>query len=318
MAPKYIIAVALWSGVGLHAAETNWGQWGPDDQLGTLNYITPEVVRHAATLVKQARVFSLALPLAANQAGAANRRLERYMLTTGQGTGSRPAWIGDNLSLPIHGTTHWDGLAHVFGDGKMYNGYDVETYVTPAGALKNGIDRAARKLVSRGVLLDVARYKGVPRLEAGYVITPADLEGAARKQGVSFREGDILLIRTGWITIFREKGREAFESGEPGIGWEAAQWLKKRRAAAVASDNEYLEVMPAEPGSARKAGQPALDRPVHYELIRNQGMTVGELFYLEDLAKACAGDASYEFLLVAQPMKLINATGSPISPLAVK
>jgi kynurenine formamidase len=184
--------------------------------------------------------------------------------------------------------------------------------------LKNGIQHATRKLVSRGVLLDIARYKGVPRLDAGYPITPADLEGAASKQGVTFRPGDILVIRTGWITIFREKGKAAFEAGEPGIGWAASQWLKKQRVAAVAADNEFVEVLPAEPDAARKAGQPGFDKPIHYELIRNQGMPIGELFQLEELAEACASDGTYEFLLVAQPMKLINATGSPINPLAIK
>lgn len=313
------LAVILLCGANrVSASDTNWGKWGPDDQLGTLNYVTPEVTRHAATLPKQLKVYSLALPLASGQPGAANRRLERYMLSTGQGSGPQPSFPGDHLSLPTHGTTHWDGLAHVYGEGKIYNGYDIRTYLTPAGALKNGIHNAATKLVTRGVLVDVARYKGTRRLNQGYVITTDDMEGTARKQGVSFRQGDVVLIRTGWLSIFGEKAAEAFEAGEPGIGWAVSQWLKEKKVAAVAADNEFVEVQPCEPEAAKKIGHPKFAKPIHYELIRNQGMLMGELFQLDEIAEACAADRIYEFLFIAQPMKLTNATASPINPLVIK
>jgi kynurenine formamidase len=216
----------------------------------------------------------------------------------------------------------------------MYNGYDARDYITPEGALKNGIQHACNKIVTRGVLVDIARYKGVKRLTSGYVITVADMEGAARKQGVSFREGDVVLIRTGWIDMFyelvkavpvassiydpgTEEGKR-FLQGEPGIGWAVSQWLREQRSAAVAVDNLFAEVLPCEPEAARRIGYPGFDKPVNYELIRNQGMTLGKLFQLDELAEACAEDGVYEFLFIAPPMKLTHATGSPTNPLAIK
>ena len=308
------------------AEETNWGKWGPNDQIGTLNYITPETMKYAASLVKQGKVFSLALKTTQYQPGRSHR-FARYMSGSAYGAGDKARFLDDHLSLPCHAATHWDGLGHVFGDGKIYNGYDAETYVTADGALKNGIHHAANKVVARGVLVDVARYKGLERLEAGYVITPEDIKGAARRQGVTFRPGDVILIRTRWLSIlsemhpwalFTEAGQNEFYASEPGIGWEVSQWLKQVRAAAVAVDNVNAEVRPCEPEAARRIGHPEFDQPVTYELIRNQGMIIGELFDLEKLADACAADGVYEFLFVASPLNLTNATASPINPIAIK
>lgn len=315
------------------ADDTNWGKWGTDDQIGTLNYITPEVIRNATGLVKKGTVYSLSIPLAKNQPSE-NRRLDHYMLFIwpDQGPPDRerqPHYTGDALSLPTHGTTHWDSLAHVFGDGKMYNGYDARTYITAAGALKNGIDHAANKLVTRGVLLDIARYKGVKRLKPGYVITLADIEGAARKGKVSFQPGDVILIRTGWLGVFyelnivdvydpRTEEWRLFHRNEPGIGWAVSQWLKRVRAAGVAADNLHLEALPCEAGAAESIGQPTFEMPINYELTRNQGMMLGKLFRLDELAEACAADGVYEFLFISPLMKLINGTGSPTNPLAIR
>jgi kynurenine formamidase len=305
------------------AGETNWGKWGPNDQLGTLNYITPEVVRHAAGLVKKGKIFNLALPLEPGvpTGGLRYGRIYRYMTFIGDGDGNyeKPGLAEDHLFTHIHGPTHWDGLAHVYGDAKLYNGYDVRTEVMPWGALKNGVDHAADRVVSRGVLVDVARYKGVPRLSSGYAITPEDIEGAARKQNVSFRQGDIILIRTAYTKKWYEEGRLAFQTGgAPGIGWKASQWLKTVRAAAVALDNLHSEVRPPEPGVAEMLGQPGWIMPIHYELIRNQGMMLGDWFSLDELADDCAADGVYEFLLVAAPLRIVNGTGSPVNPLAIK
>jgi kynurenine formamidase len=301
-------------------AENNWGKWGPDDQIGTLNYITPEVIRHAASLVRKGRTISLAIPLAVGQPSP-NRRLEKFMVDTGQGAslGKNPLWLQDWLSLPLHGTTHWDGLGHVFGEGKIYNGYDAGKFVTYAGALRNGIEHARNKIVTRGVLLDLVRYKNLNPLPAGYIITPADLEGAARAQKVGFRQGDVVLVRTGWINTWNKPGgREAFAGSQPGIGWDVARWLKQIRAAAVAVDNLDAEASPCEPEAARRIGFPDFPKPVQYELIRNQGMMIGELFKLEALAADCAADGVYEFMFVAAPLHLPHATASPINPQAIK
>ena len=306
------------------SADDNWGKWGPTDQIGTLNYITPEVIGHAASLVRQGKVVSLALPLAAYQPSP-NRKVEHHMLETGQGSheSGRPLWMQDWLSLPCHGTTHWDGLGHVFGKGKIYNGYDAQANVTSEGTQKNGIQNARNKVVARGVLVDLVRYKNLEHLPPGYVITPEDIEGAARAEKVAFRPGDVILIRTGWIntyrTPFRRNGSpDVFSGDQPGIGWATSQWLKQQRAAAVALDNLDGEAIPCEPEAARRIGPPSFSRPIHYELIRNQGMMIGELFKLDGLAEACAKDGVYEFMFVAVPLNLTNATASPLNPQAIR
>jgi kynurenine formamidase len=326
------VILVLTGAILAQAEDTNWGKWGADDQIGTLNYITPEVVRNATRLVKKCAVYSLAIPLAKDQPSE-NRRLEHFMTDTGQGPrpdrDTAPFYTNDWLSLPTHGTTHWDSLAHIFGDGKMYNGYDASTNITAAGALKNGIQHAANKLVTRGVLLDIARYKGVKRLEPGYVITVADIEGAARQENVSFQPGDVILIRTGWLSLFHElnlvdvydvrtKEYRLFHRNEPGIGWAVSQWLKTVRAAAVAADNLYLEALPCEAEAAKNIGHPTFEMPVNYELIRNQGMMLGKVFQLDELAQACAADGVYEFFFVSGMLNLTNGTGSPTNPLAIK
>ncbi len=306
--------------------DTNWGKWGAEDQIGTLNYITPGVTVQAAGVVESGHVYSLAIPLTDYQP-ARGPRIQHFMLSTAQGTDSRPHWIGDSLSLPTHGTTHWDGLGHVFGEGQLYNGHDARTNLTSAGALKNGVHLAADSLVSRGVLLDVARYKQVERLPAGYVITGEDLQATARQQNLLLRRGDVVLIRTGWLSQFLGENAEPFWSfswtedqvrDEPGIGWEVSQWLKEIEAAAVAVDNLSVEAVPTEAGAGERTGLPEFDWPVHYELIRNQGMMLGALFQLDELAAACARDGRYDFLFVGPPYRLTHGTGSPVNPLAIR
>jgi len=310
----------------LIAQDTNWSKWGPSDQIGTLNYITPEGIVHAATLAKTGKIYSLSLPVAADQP-AKGRGLQHFMLSTGQVSDSRPHWINDVLSLSIHDTTHWDGLGHVYGDGKIYNGYDASTSLTTAGALKNGVHLAANKIVTRGILLDVARHKKVDSLAPGYTITIEDIRGTVKQQGLSARPGDVVLIRTGWLSRFLGPEAEPFWTWdwtedlvrkEPGIGWEVAQWLKEIEAAAVAFDTMSGEVVPAQTGAAERIGHPGFDWPIHYELIRNQGMMMGALFQLDELANDCQADGIYEFLFVASPYRLTHGTGSPVNPMVLK
>ncbi len=309
-------ALAAAAAGALAAQSNNWGKWGASDEAGTLNYITPEIVRRAAALVRQGKVYSLAIPLAPGQPIWGPRVVQHFMTATGQNAGAGPGFADDHISMPTHGTTHWDSLSHFYGQGKMYNGYDPQKEITHLGVAKNAIGRAANRVVTRGVLLDVARYKG-GSLGATDEITAADLEAAAKKQGVEIRPGDALLIRTGWLRIWA-KDQAAFKTTAPGIGWAASQWLKRKQIAAVAADTLSVEVQPAKPDSVKAVGLPGFPYPVHYELIRNQGMMLGEIFNLEEIGEACAQDGVWEFLFVAQPLNLVRATGSPINPLAIK
>lgn len=296
----------------------NWGKWGPNDEIGTLNYITPEVVRHAASMVKQGKVFGLGVPYDMKSPRGSTRVIQHYMTSTAQGAGQKPGFAEDVLTTISHGTTHWDGIGHMFAHGKLYNGYDVETNAIDRGLLKCGIHKTSDKVVTRGVLIDLARHFGVRHLASDHLITVADVEGAARKQGVAFRQGDVILIHSGWEIVWYEQGMATFWRASPGIGWEVSQWLKKIKASAFGSDTDSNEIIPCEPDTPAKVGVPGWKLPIHVELNRNQGMLLGDHIFLTELAKDCATDGVYEFMFVGPPLNLLNGTGSPINPLAIK
>ena len=305
----------------------NWGRWGSDDQLGTLNFITPEKIRRAASLVRKGKVFSLAIPF--DERGPQTGGLGRFnpihlMLRDGNdaitGTVVRDFYGGrdrhlrgtdDLIIMPLQCGTQWDALSHIVHDGKIYNGYDA-TLVSSKGALKNDIAQARDRVVSRGVLLDVARYKGKPWLEPGEVITGEDLENCARAQQVVVEPGDVVLVRTGQMAQVRAQGRWGDYAGgpAPGLGLAAVPWLYEKSIAAVATDTWGAEVLPNETED--------VFQPLHIICIVYMGLLVGEIFDLEALAEDCAADGVYEFFFVAQPLPITVAVGSPINPLAIK
>lgn len=299
----------------------NWGKWGPDDELGTLNYITPEMIVKAARLVRRGAVFSLAIPF--DSRGPQINQPRRFnpihkMILTGPdfttGAVKRPGGAGfadDMVIMPLQCATQWDALSHCFLDGKLYNGYDANL-VSSEGAKKNGIEKMARGVVARGVLLDVARVKEVEWLDPGYAITTEDLEAAVRAHGVTVGTGDALLIRTGQMAMCRARGGWGDYAGgdAPGLSFKTAGWINERQIAAVATDTWGMEVRPNE--------IPDSYQPLHQVLIPNMGLLVGEIFHLEELAADCAKDKTYEFLFVAPPLPITGAVGSPVNPLAIK
>jgi len=300
----------------------NWGKWGPDDQIGTINYITPQIVQEAAGLVKQGKVYSLAIPLEADKPGWPGRIFRHLMTRTGQGAGEGIGGTDDMAVVYLQVSTQWDGLPHIYYNGKMYGGHAVGTYVTHAGASRNDIDQLKDKMVTRGVLLDVARFKGVDHLERGYIITAEDLEKTAAQQGVTVQQGDCLMIRTGWINVLLDwkwPGRDPYKDGEPGLGLSAAKWVKDKKIACLATDSLAVEAMPFDPEALELVsteGSKAF--PIHVELIVNQGMIIGEIFYFEELAKDCAADKVYEFMFVSPPLRVVGGVGSPLNPQAIK
>jgi len=299
----------------------NWGRWGPDDERGTLNFVTPDVIVRAARCVRRGAVFSLAIPF--DSRGPQVNQPRRFnpihrMILTGcdfaTGAVTRPGGVGfadDMVVMALQGATQWDALAHCFVDGRMYNGYDA-TLVSSEGARRNGIEKICRGVVTRGVLLDVARVRGVPWLEPGYAITVDDLEAAVRAHGVEVGRGDALLVRTGQMAQVRARGSWGDYAGgdAPGLSFHTAGWLHARELAAVATDTWGMEVRPNE--------IPGTYQPLHQVLIPNMGMLVGEIFDLEELAEDCARDGVYEFLFVAPPLPITGAVGSPVNPLAIK
>ena len=293
---------------------SNWGRWGPDDEVGTFNFITPEVVRRAAACVKRGDVFSLGLPLDSDgpQLGRQGRMNPIHLMSAVEGRVGEGdfRYSDDIVVMPLQCATQWDSLAHVYYDGQLYNGFPAAT-ITAAGAARNAIDRLGTGIVSRGVLLDVARLWGVDRVAPGVAIKPTDLDAAERAAGVRVGTGDVLLVRTGHLGVFKlDRDREGYLRRTPGLGMACVEWLHARQVAAVATDTVAVEVIPWE--------DPALPLPVHLLCIRDVGLTLGEMFDLDELAAACARDGVWEFLFSAPPLKVTGGVGSPLNPLAVR
>lgn len=297
---------------------SNWGRWGADDRVGTLNHLTPDRLAAAARLVKTGKLIDLGLsvgPQGIQQPGASRINPIHLMSMTSLDLRKFAGWgniviCDDYIFMPLQSVTQWDGLAHVGYDGKFYNDIDADTVTTLGGSAILSIDQIAKKGVAgRGVLLDIAALNGVDRLPLDHEIHPEELERAEQKQGVKVGPGDILLVRTGWLRHFKiDNSPTTYWHGEPGLHLSCAEWLHAREVASVCSDNWGVEFKhPDKPGL-----------PLHCVLIRDLGMTLGEIFDLEELAEDCAADGVYEFMFTAPPIKVIGGVGTPITPLAMK
>ncbi|MDB5652058.1 MAG: hypothetical protein JWL62_3578 [Hyphomicrobiales bacterium] len=301
---------------------SNWGRWGDDDQIGTLNNISPEDVVGAGKLIRKGKTFSLGLSLKEPiQSGLFGGRWNpiHTMLATGTdaaaGNQDSPApylrYADDAINMPCQASTQWDALCHIFLGDKMYNGYDARL-VDARGAKKLGIEHVRDKMVGRGVLLDIARFKGVASLADGYAITNDDLDACAKAQGVDVRKGDFVLVRTGHQErCLAKKDWAGYAGGDaPGVAFETCYWIRKHDIAAICLDTWGCEVRPNETNEA--------NQPWHWVVIPAMGLSMGEIFYLKELAEDCAADKVYEFFFTAPPLHLPGAAGSPINPQAIK
>ncbi len=291
----------------------NWGKWGLQDERGALNYITPEVVVKATRLVKKGKVYGLSIPLYQKKTPifAEEDRNPFLLLMRVDGgdwaagakrPGGKMQSCDDYIAFFPHAGTHIDALCHVWFDDKLYNGFDGNT-VRSTGARFLGAEKIVW-IVTRGVLLDIAGFKGVDILPKDYVITPDDLEECAKSQGIKFEGGEVLLFRTGWMNQY-SKDPAGWEKEQPGIGEATLPWIIEREICVIGSDNGTLEKWPAEDKNKVT--------PVHAELVRNRGVYVMEMVALDELAK----DRAYEFLFVAAPLKIRGGTASPLNPLAI-
>lgn len=289
---------------------STWGRWGAEDERGMANLMTPERIRAAAGLVRDGRIFRLALPIQSRDVPVLPRRAPAQHFMTVDG-GDYAAGMkrksgfkssDDYVALYTHGGTHVDALAHVWYDDSLYNDFPGNS-VRSSGAKHCGIDKLG-SLVGRGVLLDLCRAGGIERLEKGHVVTGDELAGCAEAQGTPVGEGDVVLLRTGWMSVFGQDGQGAFFAGEPGIGLDASRWLAERGVVAIGADNWGVEAVPTENGE---------NAPVHRLLIRDVGMYLLELLVLDELADA----GVHEFLFVAAPLNITGGVGSPITPLAI-
>ncbi|MFF8355264.1 cyclase family protein [Streptomyces chartreusis] len=292
----------------------NWGRWGADDEIGTLNLITDDVVREAAACVRTGRRVPLALPLKEDgvQTGMIPGRINplHTMVQINQelfGPGT-VACSDDAVTMGLQAATHWDALTHVSHSGRLYNGRPAGTITAHGGAEFSGIDKA-RHIVSRGVLLDVARARDVARLDGGHAVTPEDLEAAEELAGTRVRAGDIVLVRTGQIQVLLAGDKHAYGYPSPGLSIRTPEWFHARDVAAVANDTLTFEIFPPETED--------LWLPVHALDLVEMGMLQGQNWNLEELSTACGQESRYAFLLSAMPEPFVGGTGTPVAPVAV-
>ncbi|MCU1453998.1 MAG: putative cyclase [Acidimicrobiales bacterium] len=305
--PEHLTALA--------ARVSNRGRWGPDDQRGTLNLITPEVVRRGLAAARQGRVFSLAIPFDeqgpqhGSIPGRDNPRREMVMVHTPL-TGDPDDFCtsDDRLTMGVQAATHWDALCHVGYGGELYNGTS-SAVVGERGASRLGIEHVGA-VVSRGLMLDVARALGVNRFDDGYPITGDDLDRAAALGGLEVRPGDICCVRTGHMSYWRDGDIPRFHNPSPGLSTASIEWIRDHDVAAVATDTVVFECYPGD--------QRGVLLPVHMIHLRDMGLAQGQLWDLDELAADCAADGQHDFLLTATPLPLTGSPGGPVAPTAVK
>jgi len=286
----------------------NWypSPWGPSDQRGAANRITPQKVLEAKGLITRGTVYQLGHVYESTMPLFGTRHFSLKIPQTFGPQGSNNLRFHDELVSGELGQvgTQFDGLGHIGIGDLFYNGNNRADFSRPDGLEKLGIENVG-PIVTRGVLVDVAAFKGVARLEGGYEITLADLRGALERQRMEVRSGDVIIVHTGWSQLWKVDNA-AFGATSPGIGLEAARWLVEREVVIVGSDTWSMEVVPNPDAS--------LAFPVHQLLIPRNGIYIFENLLTEDLAR----DRAYEFAFFFAPLKLKGATGSPANPLAIR
>ncbi|WP_326620160.1 cyclase family protein [Streptomyces decoyicus] len=292
----------------------NWGRWGADDEIGTLNLITDRVVREAAGCIRSGRRIPLALPLQQDgvQTGMIPGRVNPLHTMTainqeifGPGT---VATSDDAVTMGLQAATHWDGLTHVSHSGRLYNNRPAGSVTAHHGATVLGIEKAT-PIVSRGVLLDVARAHGTDRLPGGHAVTPEDLDAAEELAGTKVRAGDIVLVRTGQLGHYLAGDRQAYAFPSPGLSLRTPEWFHARDVAAVANDTLTFEIFPPEIEN--------LWMPVHALDLVEMGMLQGQNWNLEELSTACAEAGRRSFLLSAMAEPFVGGSGTPVAPVAI-
>ncbi|MEI7742854.1 MAG: cyclase family protein [Chloroflexota bacterium] len=295
----------------------NWGRWGPDDQLGTLNLVTPDRVRAAASLVRSGRRVSMEIPINKvagpdNPSQAIGFVTQAHDIDIGS---SGLTFALDFLGMACHGDchTHIDALCHIAYKGQVYNGRPAGEVMTSKGATSLDIANYGQGIVGRGVLLDVPRHRGVKWLEPGEAVTRAELEAVEEAQGVRLGEGDILVFRTGhhrrrlelgaWDNSYPPVGE-----GKPGLHVDTIPWMHERGIGAFLPDGD---------GETVPSGVEGMLYPIHGLQVVAMGMCVSDSLQFEDLARACEEEGRFEFMVVGLPLRIPGGTGSPWNPLAI-
>jgi kynurenine formamidase len=285
---------------------SNWGRWGDDDQLGTLNLITPAKRKAAAGLVEHGVTVSLALEMNKTKSDL-NANPFMHALSVLALDGHEAAV--DTYSVNYHGYahSHIDGLPHFGHKGKMYNGVPM-TVLKADGAEKLGIENAFAGIFTRGVLVDMPWLKGVGYLEPGTAITSEDLEAWEKKTGITIGSGDVLLLRTGRWEAVRQKGEWDFSQAAAGMHASVAKWLRARDVAVIGCDG-ISDVVPS--------NVPHKPNALHELVLVGLGMLILDNLDLDQLTVEAQQRKRWEFLFVGAPLRVPGGTGSPLNPLAV-
>jgi kynurenine formamidase len=294
---------------------SNWGRWGPDDQLGTLNYLTPDSVVGAASLVRSGRHVSMSLPISTvagpdNPNPAIHHVIQGHDIDIGAG-GVR--FGVDFLGIAFHGDchSHMDAMCHLSWQGQTYNGKPAQEVLTSRGATSLDVDAYSTGLVGRGVLYDIPRFRGVEWLEPGEAVARAELEAYEAAMGVELGEGDVFVFRTGhhrrrlalgpW-----DNGPEG--EGKAGLHVDTVPWMHERRISAFLPDGD---------GEAVPSSVDGILYPIHPLQLVAMGMLSADSLQLEDVAQACKAEGRLEFMVVGLPLRIVGGTGSPWNPIAI-
>jgi kynurenine formamidase len=302
----------------------NWGKWGPDDEVGSLNYLTPEQVLDGVATITSGKTFTLQVqmghpsgdPVWPGRVGAKRFNVMdrgHYLGGAGVQFAGGMEYADDVMTIYNQGSSQYDALGHVWYGDQIYNGFPAET--TTGGLKKCSVlPIAERGVVGRGILIDIARYRGKAVLDRGETFDHNDLVAAAKAQGAEIRKRDILLIRTGFIGAFYTTPAEEFykEFIEPGLTFspELVQWFQDMEIPNLVTDTIANEVT-TDPVSG-------VVLPLHSALMCNLGVTFTEIIALDDLAADCAADGQYTFLYAAAPLKVVEGSGSPVNPIVIK
>ena len=295
----------------------NWGRWGPDDELGTLNLITPEKTLQAVGLVKEGISVTCARLILHENASDVPVQFQHYMVFTGEAAPDiGPGFSGDYISMPVHGhtITHIDSPVHNFWDGKMYNGKPASLVNTMDKASAGGIQNIGNGVITRGVMLDIAKVQGKKWLDEAEAVFPEDLEEAEAAQGVRVEEGDALLVRMGWYKKRQEVGPPT-PPGCPGVHAACYPWLHERGVSLMVTDTNFD--VPRYTDSNPSEYSPEMDLLIPSIGTVAMGLFDIDVANLEDLAEVCNRLNRWEFMFIVAPLRIHNGTGSPVNPLAL-
>jgi hypothetical protein len=297
--------------LGCYETLCNWGRWGDDDELGTLNYITRQSRTRAAALVQVGEVISLGRSFSPKAQSGGMSTFLHWMTRTGsdlpsEGIGA----IGDWIGLPIHGLeySHIDALSHESWNGRLYNGRPAAS-VTSSGAAWASVENAIGRIVTRALFIDMPRFIGVEWLEPGYEVLPEELDACLSSYQVAMESGDALVVRTGRDRRVAETGWfDPMRDGSAGLGAECLPWLHENEISVVISDAG------TDPHPSRYS---KLEAPIHGVGIVAMGLWLVDNANLERISAASADLGRIDSMLTIAPLELKRSTGSPVNPIVV-